>query len=168
MVAGDENLSATLTDVQADCTPQAAEINEYKVVEASPIRVLYVSPNAGDQAALRRIVEGIPCQLSVAFNCRQAAAQLTNEQIAVIFCDSVLEDGTWKRLLNQIQERSRQPLLIVTSRLADEELWAEVLNLGGYDVLAKPFRPDEVRYTLTTAIFWLTRVATSKQSAAAK
>src|SRR5438552_14250965 len=28
------------------------------------------------------------------------------------------------------------PFLIVTSRVADHSLWAEVLNLGGYDVLA--------------------------------
>jgi DNA-binding response OmpR family regulator len=37
------------------------------------------------------------------------------------------------------------PDLIVASRLADEYLWAEVLNLGGYDVLAKPFNAEEVR-----------------------
>jgi DNA-binding response OmpR family regulator len=36
------------------------------------------------------------------------------------------------------------PLLIVTSRLADERLWAEALNLGAWDVLAKPFDADEV------------------------
>jgi FixJ family two-component response regulator len=36
------------------------------------------------------------------------------------------------------------PLLIVTSRLADERLWAEALNLGAWDVLAKPFEQDEV------------------------
>jgi DNA-binding NtrC family response regulator len=32
----------------------------------------------------------------------------------------------------------------VTSRAADERLWAEALNLGAYDVLAKPFDPTEV------------------------
>jgi len=31
----------------------------------------------------------------------------------------------------------------VTSRLADERLWAEALNLGAYDVLAKPFDSTE-------------------------
>jgi DNA-binding response OmpR family regulator len=35
------------------------------------------------------------------------------------------------------------PKLIVTSRLADERLWSEVLNLGGFDVLAQPFNPRE-------------------------
>ena len=36
------------------------------------------------------------------------------------------------------------PLLLVTSKTADENLWAEVLNLGGYDVLMKPFELGEV------------------------
>jgi hypothetical protein len=34
--------------------------------------------------------------------------------------------------------------VIVSSRLADERLWAEVLNLGGYDVLGMPFEPEKV------------------------
>jgi DNA-binding response OmpR family regulator len=41
--------------------------------------------------------------------------------------------------------------LIVCSRLADERLWAEVLNLGGYDVLAIPFHAGEVEHTVNAA-----------------
>jgi hypothetical protein len=33
----------------------------------------------------------------------------------------------------------------VTFRTADERLWAEVLNLGGYGVLAQPFDANEVK-----------------------
>jgi DNA-binding response OmpR family regulator len=35
-------------------------------------------------------------------------------------------------------------MFIVTSRLADDALSAEVLNVGGYDLLLKPFRAEEV------------------------
>jgi DNA-binding response OmpR family regulator len=41
--------------------------------------------------------------------------------------------------------------LIVTSDLADDRLWAEALNLGAYDVLAKPFRAAEVFRTVSLA-----------------
>jgi hypothetical protein len=43
-----------------------------------------------------------------------------------------------------LQGQARPPNLIVSSRLADDRLWAEVLNLGGYDVLARPFNRVEV------------------------
>jgi DNA-binding response OmpR family regulator len=41
--------------------------------------------------------------------------------------------------------------LIVTSRLADEQLWAEALNLGAHDVLAKPYDHREVTWALYAA-----------------
>lgn len=44
------------------------------------------------------------------------------------------------------------PLLIVISRLADEHLWAEALNLGAYDVLAKPLNHTEIVRVLNLAL----------------
>jgi DNA-binding response OmpR family regulator len=43
------------------------------------------------------------------------------------------------------------PPLIVSDRLADEQLWAEVLSLGGYDLLMKPFDAKEVHHAVSTA-----------------
>jgi DNA-binding response OmpR family regulator len=70
----------------------------------------------------------------------------------VIFCEHSLPDGSWTRILEVIEDCSAPPLLIVTSRLADDRLWAEVLNLGGFDVLAKPFNEREVRHVLASAL----------------
>ena len=39
---------------------------------------------------------------------------------------------------------SRAPCLIVTSRLADDRQWAELLNAGAFDLLAKPFEKSNV------------------------
>jgi FixJ family two-component response regulator len=47
-------------------------------------------------------------------------------------------------MLEHISLLPDPPLLIVTSRLADARLWAEALNLGAYDVLAKPFDATQV------------------------
>ena len=44
------------------------------------------------------------------------------------------------------------PLLIVISQLADEHLWAEALNLGVYDVLAKPLDDIEIVRVLSLAL----------------
>ena len=59
--------------------------------------------------------------------------------------------GTWKDLFTAMMQLPRAPLLIVASRLADERLWAEVLNLGGHDVLCKPFQTKEVLWVLRSA-----------------
>jgi len=91
-------------------------------------------------------------QLSAAGSCREAYRQLRKNGPLVIFSECDLPDGTWKDLLNSVSELAQPPAVIVTSRLADAYLWSEVLNLGGFDVLAKPFIEKEVRQVLASAM----------------
>jgi len=63
----------------------------------------------------------------------------------VVLCEQVFADGDWRDLLRELDAHAPEaPPVIVCSRLADDRLWAEVLNLGGYDVLSKPFASAEV------------------------
>src|SRR6184192_2045185 len=68
----------------------------------------------------------------------------------IILIDSDLPGG-WKIFLQDVQARAHPPALIVVARVGDKRLWAEVLNLGGYDVLAKPLDPAEVDYVISAA-----------------
>jgi FixJ family two-component response regulator len=70
---------------------------------------------------------------------------------AFVVCERNLAHGDWKDVLEVTASRPDRPPLIVTSRLADEYLWAEVLNLGGFDVLAKPLDKQEVSRVLNFA-----------------
>jgi DNA-binding response OmpR family regulator len=69
---------------------------------------------------------------------------LRDESVPVLLCERDLADGNWEDLLNATAGMPAPPNLIVFSRLADESLWAKVLNLGGFDVLLTPFEPEEV------------------------
>jgi len=129
--------------------------------------LLSVTSVAADRAALRDILQGSAWQMTAAANCREAVEELRRDHVSVIVCESALDDGTWKDILCHISQSLNPPLLIVTSRLADAYLWSEVLNLGGYDVLATPFRPQEVRYVLTTASLHLAHTAPGTRLATA-
>jgi DNA-binding response OmpR family regulator len=69
----------------------------------------------------------------------------------VVIAKSDLPDGSWQEMLGHLRCLVCPPLLIVTSRTADEQLWAEVLNIGGYDVLAQPFERDEMVRVVASA-----------------
>jgi len=73
-----------------------------------------------------------------------AIGAFRQRQIEVVVCERDLQPGSWKEVLDQVTILPDPPALIVTSRLADERLWAEALRLGAYDVLAKPFDRMEV------------------------
>lgn len=109
---------------------------------------LLVSRDAEDHQILTKILTKLlnsrHCITISAQGLRDGLVQLSAVAHRVLICDSDLTDGSWRDLLNELATMPNPPKLIVTSRLADEQLWAEVLNLGGYDVLAKPFESEEV------------------------
>ena len=82
---------------------------------------------------------------------RDALSVLERTEISVVISDQDVPGGGWKKILSALQHLPRPPLLVVTSRLADDHLWAEVLNLGGHDVLATPFRANELVWVLENA-----------------
>jgi DNA-binding response OmpR family regulator len=105
--------------------------------------VLSVSPNDEDCASLERIFKSgwtVMASTTVA----SALSVLREIPIPIVICDCDVSSGSWKEMLDHISLLPDPPLLIVTSRLADERLWAEALNLGAWDVLAKPFDANEV------------------------
>jgi len=117
------------------------------------VEVLAVTAVDDDHRFLHRLFSHSNWIIHTVRGCAEAADFLERQSMPVILCDCELPDGTWQDVLG-ILERSRQPsLLIVASRTADDFLWAEVLNLGGYDVLMKPFDPAEVVRVVSLA--WL-------------
>jgi DNA-binding response OmpR family regulator len=106
--------------------------------------VLAVSPLPADRVRLREILSQGNWKLHEATDCGEALALLRDQNVPVLLRERDHADGDWEDLLNATARLPAPPNLIVFSRLADESLWAKVLNLGGFDVLMTPFEPEEV------------------------
>jgi DNA-binding NtrC family response regulator len=113
--------------------------------------ILAVTPHAGDRVSLERILGSHCWRLVAASNLKEALACVKEHGVSVAICERDLPDGTWHALLEALAEIADRPKLIVCSRLADNVLWAEVLNLGGYDVLMAPFDQEEVLRVVSVA-----------------
>jgi len=114
---------------------------------ARPAKVatlLAISPYREDHAFLRSMFRHSHWRILGTASGREALPLLRQNSVRVVICEKDLPDCTWRAILEELSRLEVPPLLIVTSRLADDHLWAEVLNLGGYDVLMKPFDPTEV------------------------
>lgn len=114
-------------------------------------RILSISPDPEDHNALRHILQGHGWQISTVRTCSDATSHLVVQPAPIIVCEKEIADGTWKDVLNLVLPSTPPPVLIVSSRIADDYLWAEVLNLGGFDVLSKPFNEQEVQHVMTSA-----------------
>ena len=118
---------------------------------ANVVTVLSVSPLAEDYFSLQAAFKHTEWALYQADGLASALAVIHRRTIAVIICERNLSPGTWIELLEELRPLRNAPALIVTSRLADERLWAEALNLGAYDVLAKPFERRELVRSVSLA-----------------
>ena len=119
----------------------------------SPVTLLSVSPNADDHTVLQTIFDRSEYIVRPCATLKSAITALSQSHIPIVVTERDLKVGSWRDILEHIFLLPSPPTLIVTSRLADEYLWAEALNLGAYDVLAKPFDTSEVMRVIASA--WL-------------
>jgi DNA-binding response OmpR family regulator len=112
---------------------------------------LLVSHDPDDREQLKPLFHAQKWKLHTAPSHAAAQAALQRHEIPVVVAERDLPSGDWKQLLAHTQGLRHRPLLVVASRLADDYLWSEVLNLGGHDVLRKPFRASEVLRVLSHA-----------------
>jgi DNA-binding response OmpR family regulator len=99
-----------------------------------PAPILLASADREDHIFLRRVLGHPQWQLHATESCREALNLLNEHRVGIAICERDLPDGSWRDLLEAGTALTAPPRLIVCSRRADEYLWAEVLNLGGYDV----------------------------------
>jgi DNA-binding response OmpR family regulator len=120
-----------------------------RMASAQRMRLLVISPEAEDRELLQQFLDKTQWDLSQVTTCGDGLQLIGCQRFSAIFCEAASNDIGWRDLL-RLAGSLETPPLVVISRLADVFLWCEVLNLGGYDVLAKPFDAKEVAHVLET------------------
>jgi len=97
------------------------------------------------RTSLVRILEQNGMEVVAAGDFLEAQEKLeVADSYDLVFVDADLPGGSWKMLLQDILD-SRCPCeIIVCSRIADEHLWAEVLQCGAYDLVGEPYDERQV------------------------
>jgi DNA-binding response OmpR family regulator len=114
------------------------------------ITVLTVSPNQEDRKSLESVLDTPGWTIREANSIREAT-RLLQDRPSLVLCERYLPDGTWKDVFDAAAGLDNPPPVVVVSRSADRRLWAEVLNIGGFDVLLKPFERKEVHHVMAAA-----------------
>ena len=110
------------------------------------VPVLVVTAWVAEYQHLETVLKGGVWALQHASDLAVASRLVEEHQFVCIICDEFLADGSWTGLLPLVHEMGSAPKLIVTAGETNKQLWAEALNLGAHDVLAKPVDWVEVRY----------------------
>jgi DNA-binding NtrC family response regulator len=98
-----------------------------------------------------RILSHTRWEVNIVNSIADAVRAIESSPVSIILCEHRLPDGTWLNLLERASERSPAPQVLVLSETPDNQLWAEVLTRGGYDLLAQPIEAREVYLAIAGA-----------------
>jgi DNA-binding NtrC family response regulator len=116
-------------------------------------KILFISGREEEARRLSRMLHNLPLVVDHADSLQHARAKLLEEgeEYDVLLTEAALPDGNWLGALRLARDCPRDLRVIVTDPQADARFWSEVLNIGGYDLLAQPFYEPEVRRILYNA-----------------
>jgi DNA-binding NtrC family response regulator len=112
------------------------------------VAVLLVSAGRSDTELLRSILEPSNARLTAVRTYREAVTALRRDAFALVICEERLSDGSWKDILGHLAPLTEAPRLVVIAPEFREALYAEVLNLGAWELLLRPLQADEARRVL--------------------
>jgi hypothetical protein len=121
----------------------------------SAIRVLGITRDRGCQERLRGLAEFYGWDFFLCSNCESAAVVFATENVPIVLCDRDTLDINWREAFEVVVGADRSRCVILCSKADDNTLWQEVVRCGGYDVVRKPIREEQLVRTIQFAWnFW--------------
>jgi DNA-binding response OmpR family regulator len=114
---------------------------------------LLVSPHKSDHYYFDSLFGRTNWKLHHAYSNAEAEAFLREQSVPVVIIDEDLDPGAWDLVVEASGKTGLTPKLLVASLLTAGGGWAEALNSGAYDVLARPLDQQEVLHSISMA--WL-------------
>ena len=106
-------------------------------------RILLAEDNSLSARTLAVFLERAGMLVTVAADGPSAWAQFKANRFDLILLDVMMPGMTGFELFKRMRARSKAPILMVTARVAEEDL-IEGLTLGADDYIRKPYSPREV------------------------
>jgi two-component system response regulator PilR (NtrC family) len=94
----------------------------------------------------------VSISLRRASDLKEALWKLEAEPFGVVLTEAQLPDGNWIEVLQHLKQSGKRTAVVVTHRFADGQFWADILDLGAYDLLPQPFCSGEVQRILANAL----------------
>ena len=115
------------------------------------IPLLIVTSRAKDVEELASILSETPWTLTDASPLEDPSIALKGAAVPILLFDRDAAGASWQTAMNRMIKSRRGACVVLLSSVADQYLWDEVVHQGGFDLLTRPFRKEQVLSTLTFA-----------------
>ncbi|MBU1934406.1 response regulator [Patescibacteria group bacterium] len=120
-------------------------------MEDKKIDVLLVDDEAIVGNRLKPALTKIGCQVEVFEDSKEALKRIEEKEFDIIVTDIMMADVNGIQLLEYVQKKSNRTKVIMITGYATEALAREAMAKGAFDIISKPFRPNDLREVITKA-----------------
>lgn len=114
--------------------------------------IVAITPDPEQHDCVEHALGDSGCNVCYADTVRDALRLIRKSRVSAVVCQHELPGGaTWRDLMSQLRNVPDPPAAIVLSRLADWDLWRQVVSAGAYDLLPSPPDPEEMRRVVRLA-----------------
>jgi len=106
--------------------------------------ILLASERDDDHQTLQALLHNTRWTVARALSWGDAASFCGRVIKPVILVDRYFQGSDWRFTLSSMVNLESNSCLILLSDVSDQYLWNEVVQLGGFDVLARPFQRSDV------------------------
>jgi DNA-binding NtrC family response regulator len=117
-----------------------------------PVSLLVVGTSRPDRDDLLKILSDCSLQALSLESSANVAAVPVDSPPGLVLTEYRVPDASWLGVMEAARRRWPHVQTLVWSRLADEQMWSEVVCLGGFDVLPVPFDGDETLRVIAAAM----------------
>lgn len=120
-------------------------------MEDKKIDVLLVDDEAIVGNRLKPALTKIGCQVEVFEDSKEAIKRIDEKEFDIIVTDIMMADVNGIQLLEYAQKKSTRTKVIMITGYATEALAREAMAKGAFDIISKPFRPNDLREVIAKA-----------------
>jgi len=121
----------------------------------APIAVIGLVPSEADRQLLSGLCRRSGWNLLFVDTCEDARIALHKLKAPVVLFDRDLPGGDWRGVVRDLASSPHRACVILVSAVVDAYLWNEVVRTGGFEVLSKPLREEEViRAVRLASSYW--------------
>ena len=115
------------------------------------ISLLLVTSRAADVAELTEILSESQWGLTCVSRLKDAETEIKAAAAPIVLLDRDIT-ACWQDTMKRLITLRRRACVILISNVSDQYLWDEVIQHGGFDCLARPFRKEQALSTLVFAL----------------
>jgi DNA-binding NarL/FixJ family response regulator len=120
-----------------------------------PLRILVVAISLVDRILLEQLGKQYDWEIRFTNSPGWGFALASQSHFELILCDRNQVGYPWREVMGRLAAISPRSCILLVSPVNHDYLWRDVLQQGGYDVLARPMREDAVLHAVDAAIRFL-------------